>query len=503
MLLAVAAGAVMAGGPVAAASYGADRPDGSDRLSGADRLDGVWRSDGYGTVFALHGGRLQEYLTTTTSCLPGATARRTDGNSSGNGGNTGPGTGGGNSHNTGPGNGNATGPGFGPGPGPSSAIYTGDDTTIYRFRSGVGGARATLHLDGSVGDRRLRRVPALPGRCVRAAPKGAVATFDVFWQTFRENYPFFAAKRIDWQAVRSRYRPRVHDGMAPAELFAVLREMVLPLHDAHVSLDAGDAGFFAQSRPGTAIPSPALDQQVRRYVERHDLGGAPLRQFANGRIGYAELPDGTGYLRISGFGGYDEDSPAYARNSAALDRALTETVRPGLRRLVLDLRINGGGSDALALQVAERLTDRPHLAYIKRARNSPTDAAHFTRPQRVAVRPAPGRFRFTGPVAVLTGGETYSAGETLTQALMQRPATTLRIGRNTQGVFSDVLERALPNGWSFGLPNEEYRTPSGTTFDGPGIPPDLRTGAFLREVAAGARDSAFTRALAALRSRSR
>ncbi|MFF1655334.1 S41 family peptidase [Streptomyces sp. NPDC058255] len=288
--------------------------------------------------------------------------------------------------------------------------------------------------------------------------------------------------------------------MPDTELFAVLRQMVLPLYDAHVGIDAGDTGNFGQSRPGTIVPGPGLDQQAQRFVEQHDLAGTRLQAFANGRIGYAGLPDGTGYLRISGFGGYDHDSPAYARNSAILDRTLSQVIGPGLRGLMLDLRINGGGSDALALHVAERLTDRPYGAYAKRVRNDPADPGRHTRPQPIRVQPAPDRFRYTGPVAVLTGGETYSAGETLTQALMQRPARTVRMGQNTQGVFSDVLERVLPNGWTFGLPNEEYLTPTaGKTFDGDGIPPDIRTGNFVQEITEGTQDSAFAQALAALR----
>ncbi|MGW7046845.1 S41 family peptidase [Streptomyces avermitilis] len=451
VLLALAAGTELAASPVAAAPYA------------ADRVDGVWRVDGYGTVLSIEDGRLREYQTTAVSCLRGDTARRT-------------------------------------GQAGNSVIYTGDDATVYRIRPAAGKAGATLHFDGSVGDRRLRRLLALPAGCATAAPTGAPATFDVFWQTFEENYPFFAAKETNWQAVRDRYRPRVHDGMPDTELFALLREMVLPLYDAHVGIDAGDTGSFAQSRPGTMPPGPGLDQRAQRFVEQHDLAGMRLQTFANGRIGYARLPDGTGYLRISGFGGYDHNSPAYARNSAVLDETLSQVIRPELRGLVLDLRINGGGSDALALQVAERLTDRAYVAYAKRARNDPADPGRHTRPQPVRVQPAPDRFRYTGPLAVLTGGETYSAGETLTQALMQRPARTVRIGQNTQGVFSDVLERILPNGWSFGLPNEEYLTPSGgKTFDGEGIPPDIRTGNFLEEIAKGTHDSAFAQALAVLR----
>ncbi|MEU8822108.1 S41 family peptidase [Streptomyces sp. NPDC048636] len=458
VLLAVVAGTALAAGPVAAAPPTAE---------GVDGMDGVWRTDGYGTVLAIRDGRLREYQTTGVSCLPGGAARRT-----GHGGD-------------------------------GSVIYTGGDATVYRIRPEADGTGANLHFDGSVGDRALRRLPALPDRCAKATSTGALRTFDVFWQTFEENYPFFAAKGIDWRAVRDRYRPKVHDGMPDAELFALLREMVRPLYDAHVNIDAGETGDFAQSRPGTVAPGPGLDGRAQRFVERTDLGGKRLRSFANGRIGYARLPDGIGYLRISGFGGYDGDSPTYDRNSAVLDQTLTQVIKPGLRGLVLDLRINGGGSDALALRIAERLTDRPYFAYAKRARNHPGDPSRFTRPQRWDVQPTPHRSRYTGPLAVLTGGETYSAGETLTQALMQRPAKTTRIGRNTQGVFSDVMERALPNGWHFGLPNEEYLTPSGTTFDGEGIPPGIRTGDFLREIEAGTHDSAFARAVAKLRRQSR
>jgi len=36
-----------------------------------------------------------------------------------------------------------------------------------------------------------------------------------------------------------------------------------------------------------------------------------------------------------------------------------------------------------------------------------------------------------------------------------------------------VLERQLPNGWTFGLSNEVYRAADGTIYEGVGIPPDL------------------------------
>jgi C-terminal processing protease CtpA/Prc len=103
-------------------------------------------------------------------------------------------------------------------------------------------------------------------------------------------------------------------------------------------------------------------------------------------------------------------------------------------------------------------------------------------------------------VVELIGPLTISAGETTTQALMGRTPKVLKIGENTQGVFSDVLGRKLPNGWVFGLPNEVFRTAEGTTFDGPGIPPDVEVPVFSDQDVAAGRDPGLERALAVLRS---
>jgi C-terminal processing protease CtpA/Prc len=227
-------------------------------------------------------------------------------------------------------------------------------------------------------------------------------------------------------------------------------------------------------------------------VERDLKHARNLEVFAHGRITYADLPGGQGCLRISGFGGYAGDDTSYAAQLAELDRALDTVLgqeRPQrLKGLIIDLRINGGGSDALGLHIAERLTDTPYLAYFKRARNDPADPTRHTRPQPVYVTPA-----------VLTGGSTFSAGETFTQALMDRPGKTVQIGQPTQGVFSDVMQRKLPNGMAAWLPNEEFLTRSGRTFDGTGIAPHHTEPVFTKEELDKKRDSAYDRAVNVLR----
>ncbi|MER5960945.1 S41 family peptidase [Streptomyces sp. NPDC002057] len=421
--------------------------------------DGIWRTDGYGTVLSLRNGTLQEYQTTAVSCAEGESARRT-------------------------------------GPG----VYTTPDGTVLTVR--VQGGRGSVRKDGDVGERNLRRIQELPDTCTGRAPRDSLAAFDVFWQTFEENYPFFAAKGVDWHAVRDRYRPRVRAETGRDELFAVLSEMVEPLHDLHVAVEDGDRLFW-QVRPGTVRPDGTLDARVKAFVVERDLKDARnLQDFGRGRITYADLPGGQGYLRISGFGGYVADGAPYAGQLAELDRALDTVLDQErtrrLKGLTIDLRVNGGGSDALGLHLAGRLTDTPYLAYAKRARNDPADPTRHTRPRAAYVTPAEGP-RYTGPVAVLTGGSTVSAGETFTQALMERPGRTVRIGQPTQGVFSDYLERELPNGMAAWLPNEEYLTRSGRTFDGAGVPPHLTEPVFTPEEFAEGRDSAFDRAVGVLR----
>ena len=49
-----------------------------------------------------------------------------------------------------------------------------------------------------------------------------------------------------------------------------------------------------------------------------------------------------------------------------------------------------------------------------------------------------------------------------------------------------MLDRHLPNGWTFGLPNAVYRTAQGKAFDVHGIPPDIEVPVFNDvDVAAG------------------
>ena len=57
------------------------------------------------------------------------------------------------------------------------------------------------------------------------------------------------------------------------------------------------------------------------------------------------------------------------------------------------------------------------------------------------------------------------------------------------------LNRSLPNGWRFHLPNEIYFTAEGTAFDAIGVPPDIRVPFFTPTDLQTGQDTALERAI--------
>jgi C-terminal processing protease CtpA/Prc len=202
-------------------------------------------------------------------------------------------------------------------------------------------------------------------------------------------------------------------------------------------------------------------------------------------------------LWIVSFSGYSAEQ-GFEAGLTALESALDEIFSDTeLRGLVIDVRLNFGGDDPYGLAIASRLATRKYLAYTKVARADAVNRNQWTPGDPSIVRPSVRR-AFRGPGVELIGPLTISAGETFTQALMGRTPHVIRIGENTQGVFSDVLSRKLPNGWGFGLPNVVFRTKKGTTFDAVGIPPDIAVPVFADADVAGGKDPALMKALAVL-----
>lgn len=450
------------------------------RPVGAQPLDGFWQSDGYGLLVEIQGPRMTAFQTTSISCVRWWTARRPDGSDTS-----------------------------------SEAVFERSDADI-RLTPASSSDELLMRQGPSISSVRLTRASGQPTICSQTLEDTPLNNYAVFWQTFAEQFALFPVYRIDWVAIDRKYRPKVSPSTSPEELFGILRAMILPFHNAHTNINAASIGRqYLGYRPVSEIgrrlqstSSLSIEEILALFKQealrskaiiesRYSVG--PLRRYANDMIDFGMLKDSIGYLRILAFEGYTKDG-SFEQGAAALQEALDEvfTGAAGMKGLIIDVRVNTGGADPLALAIASRLAGVKYLAYSKVTRNNLSGRLHFTEPQAawVEVSARPG---YRGAVVLLIGPETISGGETFAMALMGRIPRVTFVGENTQGVFSDVWGRRLPNGWTFGVPTELYLTGSGKSFDGHGVPPDIRVSVFpKRDVEAG-RDGALERAIRAIR----
>ncbi|MCI0362622.1 MAG: S41 family peptidase, partial [Phycisphaerales bacterium] len=341
-------------------------------------------------------------------------------------------------------------------PGALASFKVTDSATVYVVMAGDSDRERRLHRDSAASDIILRRTATRPEICNRPTPDTPLSNFEVFSANWAEQYGFFDLKGANWNAIVAGNRAKVTDSTKPQELFEILKSMVEPFEDAHTNIRATTIN---QTWSGTRKSPSWLERPERatafEVIDKNYLR-SPIQTWCNGQVQYALLDGNVGYLRIRSFSGYGP-APGFQSGLTALEAALDTVFADAAkwRGLVIDVRINGGGSDLYGLTIASRLATREYLAYSKEARSNPADPSKWTKAQPSRVRPTD-RSGFKGQVIVLTGIHSVSAAETFTQALMKREPKVTRIGEHTQGVFSDVLGRRLPNGWRFGLPNERF-----------------------------------------------
>jgi carboxyl-terminal processing protease len=339
----------------------------------------------------------------------------------------------------------------------------------------------------------VTRLDGLPESCATplAHDVRPLVNFDYFWGTFHTHYPFFAAHGVDWDAVRSELRPQAAALPEDGDVFPILSDMVGRLKDSHAGISDGKRFTHIRKHPYPEEMGPngpfLLDDHymiggLRAYMRGPDSPlSAPAQTAGNGQVLYGRIKasglangSGIGYIALFGmkqFGaneGGDTPVDVSVQSARMAMRQVVESLR-GVKGVVIDLRYNGGGEDAVALAIAGFFTDRPVPAYTKRAYFD----GKLTAPYPVIVRPEAGE-RLAVPIVFLTSDMTVSAGEVFVLDLKALPHRT-QIGQPTRGSLSDRLEKVLPNGWGFSLSNEIYTDTRGRVFEVTGVTPDVLT----------------------------
>ena len=309
-----------------------------------------------------------------------------------------------------------------------------------------------------------RLLVAILACCMAAMPVKAQESFDpqadfeAFWSLYDERYALFDMKGVDWKAIGNIYRSKVTQHTSRAELFAIFEAATDHLNDIHVTVRDEKEDRFARSG-GRSIGTAEFEDGtfdmplIENFYIDSELftgGGGTMRW---GRIG------GIGYLRISGF--------SYPTTSgASADRALA--LFADAPAVIVDVRHNGGGSDAVARALTARFADKERLVMTS-ARRIPRDG--FTEAEQWRVGPM-GAVTFTGRVILLIDDRTISAAENFAIMMREFPHVTI-IGETSAGALADTYVHHIGDGWEFGVPQTLLLDARGRSWEGIGVVPDL------------------------------
>jgi len=203
--------------------------------------------------------------------------------------------------------------------------------------------------------------------------------------------------------------------------------------------------------------------------------------------------DGLAYFRLPSFGSdkiVEEFNEAFKR----LDPAQ-------VRGLILDVRINNGGSSDNAYEIISKLIDREietsrwkTRKYLPAHRSWGQPEEWFEmKPGKISPSEGP---TYAGPLVVLIGPHTVSAAEDFVVPL-DYANRALLIGSKTAGTTGNPLTVTLPGGGIFRVCSKRDSYPDGKEFVGFGIEPDITVESTQLDIYEG-RDPALAKAIEVL-----
>lgn len=343
---------------------------------------------------------------------------------------------------------------------------------------------------GGIVDYRFKRTSILPEKCesinltLDHSPQN---NFNVLWNTFNSHYAFFNERGIDWNEIKEQSDSRLKNIKSDKQLYDYFTDIFKPFNDGHIKLDVPDSLItlknFIRDSKNIKTKDEVIKDILSNYVsnvESYNKGTVQWGILNGENIGYLVITD------MNNFSNYISDTDLsksqfwdeydniletksglehlndelkgvdYIMEKILNDFSKTESV-------IIDLRFNGGGYETVALKTLSHFVNEPkHILSIKAKKGD-----GYTEEQKYILYPSKNQYK--GRVSLLTSYNTASAAEIFVLGAKAYPQIK-RFGSSTNGVFSEILWKNLPNGWEFSLSNEVYSDPNGNTYETTGIP---------------------------------
>lgn len=350
----------------------------------------------------------------------------------------------------------------------------------------------------------FKREVSLPESCVSSLVanfdedgyvRNPVRDFDIFWQNFYDHYSYFELNKVDWKQQRDTWRPEVSADTSDLALLDIFAQMIEPLADGHVVVASADRDldFSFRNKPNFF---DIIDTEHEKLPEDNDIDledyfheqielvleiisssveeGASVTDHDSEMALWSVLPNNIGYVNLFGMERFT-DSGFVVEQLETIDIMFDDIFNDlaEVDSMIIDLRFNMGGFDRISAQIAGRFTDVKTLGWSKQTR---LEDARLPL-ENVFIEPT-ARSNFLKPVVLLTSATTASAAEVFALAMKQRVAGAQLVGESTQGMFSDVLPKSLPNGTNFTMSTDYYFSADGEFYETLGIPVDVEAAFF-------------------------
>ncbi|MBL8726300.1 MAG: S41 family peptidase [Planctomycetes bacterium] len=339
-----------------------------------------------------------------------------------------------------------------------------------------------LACPNSSGFRTARGV-ALPTTPWRFATRGTAladgvgeATGNRLFAALRDHYSYRDRLGVDWAELEREQAAELANAPSAAALALRVATLLGAAQDPHITVRWGDS---------------LLPTYQRAVAGNFDMRGLQKQMPALRRVGrlglWGRTDDGVGYLLVPSFARELRDE--FDLWLACLTKA------KDCKALVLDLRTNGGGDEALAARLAGFFV-RGERVYAAHRLRDPAAERGFRDVQERTVRANAEPEVFDGPVAVLMGPHNMSSAEAFLLMMQQAPNAVL-VGARSFGSSGNPRAHALNQGLTVLLPSWQALRADHTCFEGEGIAPHLPVATTPEQFVAG--DPVLVEALARLR----
>jgi C-terminal processing protease CtpA/Prc len=320
--------------------------------------------------------------------------------------------------------------------------------------------------------------------------------FEVLWNTFNEQYVYFKERNIDWNKFYDKYEPQVNADTKPLELYLIFEKMLGEINDGHISINLPDEleedyeNQLTENKTESDEEIPdGLDKKVKnRIIEKHLKN---VSEFNQGELKWGMVDKDVAYIQTSNMISWanypiadslskkqfwnewwkhlnkaDNHHDDVADGTRFIMDSIVNSIG-NAKACIIDLRFNGGGFDDVSVEILNHFVNKETEICTKKVRLG----KGFTEKQVMSLIPSKDTFK--GKLFILTSHETASAAELLVLGSKEISNSKI-VGSTTEGVFSDILHKKLPNGWTYGLSNMIYQSMDGVSYEEIGITPDYR-----------------------------